>query len=57
MQTFLKPALLLFIISFASNAFACHEGDFESSGKGEQKRLYIEPKHNTFAHKPLIMVI
>ena len=37
MQTFLKPALLLFLISFASNAFACHEGDFESSGKGHHK--------------------
>ena len=37
MQKFLKPALLLFLISFASNAFACHEGDFESSGKGHHK--------------------
>ena len=38
MQTFLKPALLLFLIAFvASNAFACHEGDFESSGKGHHK--------------------
>ena len=37
MQTFLKPALLLFLISFASNAFACHEGDFESSVKGHHK--------------------
>ena len=37
MQTFLKPALLLFLISFASNAFACHEGDFDSSGKGHHK--------------------
>ena len=37
MQTFLKLALLLFLISFASNAFACHEGDFESSGKGHHK--------------------
>ena len=37
MQTFLKPALLLFLISFASNTFACHEGDFESSGKGHHK--------------------
>ena len=37
MQTFLKPALLLFLIAFASNAFACHEGDFESSNKGHHK--------------------
>ena len=37
MQTFLKPAQLLFLIAFASNAFACHEGDFESSGKGHHK--------------------
>ena len=37
MQKFLKPALLLFLISFASNAFACHEGDFDSSGKGHHK--------------------
>ena len=37
MQKFLKPALLLFLIFFASNAFACHEGDFESSGKGHHK--------------------
>ena len=37
MQKFLKPALLLFLISFASNAFACNEGDFESSGKGHHK--------------------
>jgi len=37
MQTFLKPVLLLFLISFASNAFACHEGDFESGAKGHHK--------------------
>ena len=37
MQTFLKPALLLFLIFFASNAFACHEGDFESGAKGHHK--------------------
>ena len=37
MQKFLKPSLLLFLIFFASNAFACHEGDFESSGKGHHK--------------------
>ena len=37
MQTFLKPALLLFLISFASNAFACHTGDFESGAKGHHK--------------------
>ena len=37
MQTFLKPALLLFLIAFASNTFACHEGDFESSNKGHHK--------------------
>ena len=37
MQTFLKPAVFLFLIFFASNAFACHEGDFESSNKGHHK--------------------
>ena len=37
MKTFLKPALILFLIFFASYAFSCHEGDFESSGKGHHK--------------------
>ena len=41
MQTFLKPALLLYLISFASNAFACHEGDFESSGKGHRLEIVL----------------
>ena len=37
MQSSFKKVLFLFLITFASNALACHEGDFESSGKGHHK--------------------
>ena len=37
MQMFLKPVLFLFLISLVPNAFACHQGDFESGNKGHHK--------------------
>ena len=37
MQSSFKKVLFLFLITFASNALACHEGDFESTGKGHHK--------------------
>ena len=37
MQSSIKKILFLFLITFASNALACHEGDFESTGKGHHK--------------------
>ena len=37
MLSSLKIVLFLFFITFTSIALACHEGDFESSGKGHHK--------------------
>ena len=37
MKAIYKTILILLFISVASNASACHEGDFESSGKGHHK--------------------
>ena len=37
MKSIYNTILILLFISVASNASACHEGDFESSGKGHHK--------------------
>ena len=37
MKTFFKTVLLLLFFSVPSIASACHEGDFESGGKGHHK--------------------
>ena len=37
MKAIYNTILILLFISVASNASACHEGDFESSGKGHHK--------------------
>ena len=37
MQMFLKHVLFLFLASLAANAFACHQGDFESANKGHHQ--------------------
>ena len=37
MKSIYNTILIIFFISVASNASACHEGDFESSGKGHHK--------------------
>ncbi len=37
MKTFVKTVLLLIFFSVPSIASACHEGDFESTGKGHHK--------------------
>ena len=37
MKSIYNTILIILFISVASNASACHEGDFESSGKGHHK--------------------
>jgi len=37
MKSIYNTILILLFISVASNASACHEGDFDSSGKGHHK--------------------
>ena len=37
MQSSFKKVLFLFLITFASYALACHEGNFESTCKGHHK--------------------
>ena len=41
MKAIYKIILILLFISFPSIASACHEGDFESSGKGHRLEIVL----------------